>query len=384
MSSSSEENSSVINDCSLISYFSIQNDNSGCDGEEPIAGPSGAPLVRHNVTQSLSRFFEEIDTIDSRAKRSGQQASVVQNAIHFEGSSKKDEASKNPYRFTAYIRELRGTIKKRRIVHYEDEMTQLEDLLKVEANAIFSSLPGTSTTFILSTIAPTRKTDVGVQELIPSVDIAGQIEALFGLTELEAIGGTISQFISINTNTLRSEGAVGSEVVKLEVYPLKDVIGLPKGSWWKKATMSFPLMECVNRSILMWNEPSCEPASFETLKMLFGGDSCNVKVKYESDTIISRTPIIILANNDPFPRDEAFRSRMIYYKWCACPMLKDYKKQILPLAYYYLLEMYDIFNSVEAYMLNDEIIDNLLVTEMCTVNNEYDDIFNLDEIFNSK
>ncbi|CAH0562759.1 unnamed protein product [Brassicogethes aeneus] len=48
----------------------------------------------------------------------------------------------------------------------------------------------------------------------------------------------------------------------------------------------FPLMECWNRRINYWNEPSCEPASFETLKMLFGGDPCPAKIKYESDKVI--------------------------------------------------------------------------------------------------
>lgn len=57
---------------------------------------------------------------------------------------------------------------------------------------------------------------------------------------------------------------------------------------------NFPLMECVDKRVLLWNEPQCDVNSFETLKMLFGGDTCNVKVKYEQDTILSRTPIIVL------------------------------------------------------------------------------------------
>lgn len=43
-------------------------------------------------------------------------------------------------------------------------------------------------------------------------------------------------------------------------------------------------MECVEKQILLWNEPQCEVGSFETLKMIFAGDTCNVKVKYESDS----------------------------------------------------------------------------------------------------
>ncbi|KAF5271921.1 hypothetical protein FQA39_LY07938 [Lamprigera yunnana] len=106
--SSSDENSNLISDCSILSYFTIDNDNSrnirrSCNGEEPISGPSRAPLDRYNVNQSLSRFFEEIDCIDSRAERSRKHTYVGQNAIHFEGSSQEDEASENPDRFTAYV-----------------------------------------------------------------------------------------------------------------------------------------------------------------------------------------------------------------------------------------------------------------------------------------
>lgn len=36
---------------------------------------------------------------------------------------------------------------------------------------------------------------------------------------------------------------------------------------------SFPLQEAVNKRILLWNEPQCEPSSFEELKMLFCGDT---------------------------------------------------------------------------------------------------------------
>lgn len=106
---------------------------------------------------------------------------------------------------------------------------------------------------------------------------------------------------------------------------------------------SFPLMECINRRILLWNEPSAEPASFETLKCIFGGDTCNVKVKYQDDAVLQRTPTIVLSNNDIFPHDEAFRSRMFLYTWRPCEMLKDHKLKPHPLAWPHLLMYYNIW-----------------------------------------
>jgi len=42
--------------------------------------------------------------------------------------------------------------------------------------------------------------------------------------------------------------------------------------------------------------------------MLFGGDHCDARIKYESDVNeISRSPIIRLSDNDRFPKNEAFR-----------------------------------------------------------------------------
>lgn len=68
----------------------------------------------------------------------------------------------------------------------------------------------------------------------------------------------------------------------------------------------FPLLHAVNRRICVWNEPMCEISSFEDVKMLFGGDTMKVKVKYLGDSIVDRTLIIILTNNDIFPKDITF------------------------------------------------------------------------------
>ncbi|KAL5282366.1 hypothetical protein ACFFRR_005503 [Megaselia abdita] len=105
---------------------------------------------------------------------------------------------------------------------------------------------------------------------------------------------------------------------------------------------SFPLMECVTRRIILWNEPVLESSATETLNMLFGGDTVSVKVKYLSDAVIQRTPVIVLSNNDVFPNDTAFRSRMFSYKWKPFNLLKNYKKKPNPLSCYFLLKKYNI------------------------------------------
>lgn len=55
----------------------------------------------------------------------------------------------------------------------------------------------------------------------------------------------------------------------------------------------FPLQECVNKRILLWNEPQIAADQFDNVKMLFGDDAMNVRVKYQQDAIVLRTPVIV-------------------------------------------------------------------------------------------
>ncbi|XP_049525173.1 uncharacterized protein LOC119457114 [Dermacentor silvarum] len=71
-----------------------------------------------------------------------------------------------------------------------------------------------------------------------------------------------------------------------------------------------PLQDTVGRRILVWNEPNCESSAFDTVKKIFGGDVDSVAVKYSPDQTISRTPVIVLSNNEVFPDDDAFNHRI--------------------------------------------------------------------------
>lgn len=104
----------------------------------------------------------------------------------------------------------------------------------------------------------------------------------------------------------------------------------------------------MNKRILLWNEPNVEPAAMDTLKMLLGGDTFNAKVKYENDAVVTRTPVIVLSNNDIFPKDAAFQSRLVRHRWRTAPLLRKYKLKPHPIGVYSLMEKYNIFDSVDA------------------------------------
>ncbi|MCO6561045.1 MAG: hypothetical protein J6574_08075 [Gilliamella sp.] len=114
---------------------------------------------------------------------------------------------------------------------------------------------------------------------------------------------------------------------------------------------SFPMMDCIDKRVIMWNEPVLEVSALETLKMVFGGDTCPVKIKYMGDKLLLRTPVICLSNNQPFPLDDAFKCRMFTYEWKQCDDLKKVIKKPHPLAFPYLLIKYGIWEDV---LLNEK------------------------------
>lgn len=109
--------------------------------------------------------------------------------------------------------------------------------------------------------------------------------------------------------------------------------------------VSFPLQESVNKRILLWNEPNCEPSAFDTCKMLFGGDLISVRVKYQQDAVVARTPIIVLSNVSVFPTDKTFQTRMSTWYWKVSPWLKECNKKPTPLAFPKLLRYFNIIEN---------------------------------------
>ena len=90
---------------------------------------------------------------------------------------------------------------------------------------------------------------------------------------------------------------------------------------------NFPFQDAEGRRIVLWNEPNYSPEFHDQIKEILGGDSTCVNVKYQHDTNIYRTPIIVLTNNVvPFMNDDAFNDRLRVFRWRTAPWLKDYDK----------------------------------------------------------
>lgn len=102
----------------------------------------------------------------------------------------------------------------------------------------------------------------------------------------------------------------------------------------------FPYNDFVGRNLLLFDEANFEPAALETFKLLFAGTKTNVHVKYKSNTVIQKTPIIICSNRHVFPNNEEFNSRMWKFNFKPCMFLNNLNKTLHPLSIYYLFKQY--------------------------------------------
>lgn len=105
----------------------------------------------------------------------------------------------------------------------------------------------------------------------------------------------------------------------------------------------FAFQEAPNKRILLWNEPNYCGSLTDTIKMMLGGDPYTVRVKHAMDTHVKRTPVIILTNeNVNFMTNIAFRERIVKFTWKYAPFLKDINCKPYPMAFFELLNKYNI------------------------------------------
>lgn len=113
-----------------------------------------------------------------------------------------------------------------------------------------------------------------------------------------------------------------------------------------RKTEGFPLMDCVSKRILVWNEPNTtsEDATRDTIKMVFAGDSCPAAIKFKGPGVITRTPVFVMTNNSTIFRttDPDWEDRIYRYEWDKAPFLFFVYSYPNPRYFPDLLDMYDI------------------------------------------
>lgn len=125
----------------------------------------------------------------------------------------------------------------------------------------------------------------------------------------------------------------------------------------------FPLNDCVNKRLLVWNEPNIEPTSFDTVKMLTGGDPLPANVKYQGGSVVDKTPVILTSNSDVFQQsDPVWYSRIAFVRFAEAPFLKKCTRYPHPLAWERLVE--EAINNVDIEMQRKIVDTGFLVEEI--------------------
>lgn len=101
----------------------------------------------------------------------------------------------------------------------------------------------------------------------------------------------------------------------------------------------FPLQNCVDKKIILWNEPNCEDSALESLKKITGGEPYSANIKNKQHQLIKRTPIVVTANHIIFPNIPEFTSRVRYFYWKTAPFLLSNKSYRLhPMTFHELIK----------------------------------------------
>nr|WQF02842.1 MAG: nonstructural protein NS1 [Bee densovirus 1] len=109
----------------------------------------------------------------------------------------------------------------------------------------------------------------------------------------------------------------------------------------KGSVNRFAYEAAVGRRIALWNECTfCGMEQAQQAKMIMEGTPCPVEVKFKSNIILEKTPIIVTCNEKPWKmymhENQAFMDRCYYYKWQRQPWLAKFNRHLNPLLWYYV------------------------------------------------
>ena len=109
-------------------------------------------------------------------------------------------------------------------------------------------------------------------------------------------------------------------------------------------TSRFALENCVNRKLIVWNEPQVAEGFQERLKTILGGDRTYTEVKGRRGAHILRTGVIITCNARVYPEDEAINTRRFCYEWNPplCDFAEIGSKHLLGIAFTDVLNHFNV------------------------------------------
>lgn len=110
-----------------------------------------------------------------------------------------------------------------------------------------------------------------------------------------------------------------------------------------KFASTFVLQDVIYRNILCLEEPNVDPSKIDMLKMILGGEPCDVNQKYKYSGKLERTPVVVTTNQDMWcyaPQAMGpIRERIYEYNFSPIP---DFKVNgaLHPKIYHGLIQLY--------------------------------------------
>uniref|UniRef100_T1HE18 Parvo_NS1 domain-containing protein n=1 Tax=Rhodnius prolixus TaxID=13249 RepID=T1HE18_RHOPR len=151
------------------------------------------------------------------------------------------------------------------------------------------------------------------------------------------IHNIIQRWKGANGSQRRSMATPGASLVQVRIMPYQQAKTMDPTKRYK-CTKRYA-QDCPRRNLLIFDEPNVEPMALENFKLLFAGTPTPANIKYESQNLINRTPVIVTCNRDPFPKTPEFQKRIrrIYWAQRIDNNIKQLTVEIHPLGLFQLL-----------------------------------------------
>lgn len=97
----------------------------------------------------------------------------------------------------------------------------------------------------------------------------------------------------LNTFVLQGEPNSGKSLILRSLAPIFMTYGEPRSD----ASYAFAWMDCIDKKLILWEEPLITDKSIEQLKLVLEGADTYVHVKNKCDAMLRRTPVLITTNS---------------------------------------------------------------------------------------
>lgn len=130
----------------------------------------------------------------------------------------------------------------------------------------------------------------------------------------------------------------------------------------QKGGDSFTYQDALNKRANEWNE-CCLVGNevIDTAKMVWEGHKTPVNVKYKSNTILGKTPLIVTSNNRPWAHapqsGKAFLDRCVYATWQSQPWLKGCNYGLHPMAWQSVFSLIEDSSPLHNLPATGELVD---------------------------